>query len=114
MRQEQPGRGDPIGLPNWRKILPFEPTASSNRLGWVSLEVARFRPSPSIEFTQPALTPHMLALFARPREELALRYEGVKRHVPPPAGAVSLVPAGGPAWLRSSGSKDQLHVFLEP
>jgi AraC family transcriptional regulator len=114
MRQEQPVPGDAIGLPDWRKILPFEPTASSNRLGWVSLEAARFRASPAHEFNQPALTHHMLVLFARTPEKLELRYEGVKRHGPPPVRAISVVPAGGPAWLRSSGSKDQLHVFLEP
>jgi AraC family transcriptional regulator len=38
----------------------------------------------------------------------------VKRHVPPPAGSISLMPAGNPARVRSSGCKDELHVFLEP
>jgi len=38
----------------------------------------------------------------------------VKRHVPPPAGSVSLLPAGCPARVRSSGCKDELHIFLEP
>jgi hypothetical protein len=37
MRQEEPGRGDPIGPLDWRKILPFEPAASSDRLRWVGL-----------------------------------------------------------------------------
>jgi len=56
----------------------------------------------------------MLVLFARPPEELDVRYEGVKRHVPPPAGSVLLLPAGSPARVRSGGHKDELHVFLEP
>src|SRR5439155_26598685 len=51
---------------------------------------------------------------ARPPDELDLRYEGVKRHRPPPAGAISLVPAGTPALWRWSGPKDTLHVHLEP
>jgi hypothetical protein len=34
--------------------------------------------------------------------------------VPPPAGAISLVPAGSPHWVRSSGCKDELHICLEP
>jgi hypothetical protein len=55
-----------------------------------------------------------LVLFIRPPEELELRYEGVKRHVPPPAGAIFGVPAGNPAWVRSSGCKDALHINLEP
>jgi AraC family transcriptional regulator len=38
----------------------------------------------------------------------------VKRHVPPPAGAISLIPAGSPHSVRLSGCKDHLHVYLEP
>jgi hypothetical protein len=30
MRQEQAVRGDPMGLLDWRKILPFEPNVLSN------------------------------------------------------------------------------------
>jgi AraC family transcriptional regulator len=62
----------------------------------------------------PALTHHFLALFVRPPQEFDLRYEGVKRHVPPPAGAISLIPAGSPHSVRLSGCKDHLHVYLEP
>src|SRR5262245_8229002 len=43
-----------------------------------------------------------------------MRYEGVKRNVPPPAGSILLLPAGSPARVRSSGCKDELHIFLEP
>src|SRR5262249_45750550 len=106
--------GDPIGLPDWLKIVPLEAVASSVRLGWVGLEAARYRASPAFELNQPALTHHMLVLFAHPPEELDVRYEGVTRHVPPPAGSVSLLPAGSPARVRSGGHKDELHVFLEP
>jgi AraC family transcriptional regulator len=56
----------------------------------------------------------MLVLFTRPPEELDLRYDGVKRHVPPPAGAISLLPAGSPARWRWSGRNDTLHIYLEP
>ena len=45
MRQEEPGRGDRLGPLDWRKILPFEAAATSHRLGWVGLEVARSRKS---------------------------------------------------------------------
>jgi AraC family transcriptional regulator len=38
----------------------------------------------------------------------------VKRHVPPPAGSISVVPAGSPRRVRSSWCKDELHIFLEP
>jgi AraC family transcriptional regulator len=50
----------------------------------------------------------------RPPQELELRFEGVKRHLPPSAGAIILVPAGTPGWVRWSGGFDWLHIYLEP
>jgi AraC family transcriptional regulator len=38
----------------------------------------------------------------------------VKRRVPPPAGSISVVPAGLPSRWRPSGSRELLHVYLEP
>jgi len=114
MREEEPGRGDPIGPLNWLEIIPFEPAAASDHLGWVGLEAVHFRTTPATEFNQPANTHHLLVLYTRPPEEMEVRYEGVKRYVPPPAGSISLLPAGSPSRVRTSGCKDQLHVFLEP
>ena len=117
MRQEEPGVGGPIGSLDWRKILPFEAAAASDRLGWGGLEAAHcrgFHPEPTYERTVPALTHHWLVLFIRPPGELELQYEGVKRHVPPPAGSVSLVPSGAPSRWRASGRRDWLHIYLEP
>jgi AraC family transcriptional regulator len=114
MGKEGPGQGEPIEPLDWLRHLPHEPTASSDRLGWVGLEAARCRATPAFELNLPALTHHRLILFVQPPEELDLRYEGVKRHRPPAAGAISVRPAGGPAWVRSSGCKDELHLFLEP
>ena len=106
--------GDPLGPLDWLRRLPHEAAASSDRLGWVGLEAARCRATPAFELNLPALTHHRLFLFSRPPEELDLRYEGVERHRPPAAGSVSLLPAGSPARVRSSGCKDELHLFLEP
>ena len=114
MSQEERGRGDPIGFLDYLRLLPDEPVASSDRLGWVGLEAARYRVVSGPELNIPALTHHRLVLFARSPEELDLRYEGVKRSVPTPAGSISLIPAGEPAKVRSSGTKDELHIFLEP
>jgi AraC family transcriptional regulator len=114
MRQQEPGGGDPIGPLDWVKLLPIEPVASSDRLGWVGLEAARYRAAPADEISPPAITHHRLVLFIRPPEELDLWYEGVKRHVPPPAGAISLVPAGSPSRWRGSSRRDLLHIYLEP
>jgi AraC family transcriptional regulator len=114
MRAEEWPRADPIGPLAWRRMLPFAPSMASDGLQWVGLEAVRFRALPDTELTHPALTHHMLVLFARPPKELDLRYEGVKRHVPPPAGSISLVPAGSPVRVREREGKDQLHIFVEP
>src|SRR6516225_8587474 len=113
MRQQEPGRGDPSGPLDWRKLFPFDAVLSSDRLGWVGLEAARCRAERVAELNPPALTHHWLVLFLRPPEELDLQYEGVKRHVPPPAGAISLVPAGTPSRWRWSGPRDLLAIYLE-
>jgi AraC family transcriptional regulator len=114
MRQEDSARGGPLGPLDWLKIVPFEPAAASDRLGWVGLDAARFRAAPGSELDLPAITHHTLVLVTRPPEELDLVYEGVKRHVPPPVGAISVVPAGSPIQWRWSGPKDSLHICLEP
>jgi AraC family transcriptional regulator len=114
MQQVEPQPGDPIGPLDWRTIFPYQAKAAGDRLGWVGLGAARCRPEPAFERNVPALTHHRLFLVTRPPEQLDLRYEGVNRHVPPPAGSIMLVPAGRPARVRSSGCPDALHVFLEP
>jgi AraC family transcriptional regulator len=113
MREEELRRGEPIRPLDWRKILPFEAAASSDRLGWVGLEAARCRAEPGFERDVPPLAHHRLVLVARPPEELDLRFAEVKRHLPTPAGSITLVPAGTPVRARSSGHKDELHIFLE-
>ena len=115
MREEEPGRGDPIGgLAAMRKFVPFEADAASTGLGWVGLEAARYSEVPALEMDLPPLTHHALILLPRPPEELDVLYEGVKRHVPPPAGSVLLVPAGSPSLWRLSGRFDSLLIYLEP
>jgi AraC family transcriptional regulator len=114
MRAQESCRDDQIGPLDWLKTIPFEPVAASDRLGWVGLEAARYRAAPASEYNAPAITHHWFVLLIRPPEELDLGYEGVKRHVPPPAGAVVLVPAGSPARWRWSGPRDTLHIYLDP
>jgi AraC family transcriptional regulator len=115
MRQEEPGLGGPLGpFATLRKFVPFEAEASSDRLGWAGLEAARYRRAPSSELDPLTMTHHWLVLVIRPPEKLDLVYEGVKRHVPPPAGAIMLVPSGTPAQWRWSGRKDSLHIYVEP
>ena len=77
------------------------------------MQAARCRAEPAFDLSVPALTYHRLVFVARPPDELDLRYDGVKRHSPTPAGSITLVPAGSPVWARSSGHKDELHIFLD-
>src|SRR5215472_10838870 len=114
MKQEEPGRGNPIRPLDWLKVIPFQAVAASDRLGWVGLEAARYRASPAWEYNAPALTHHRLVLVTRPPEGLELQFDGVTRHVPPPAGAIILVPAGTPGRVRWRGGFDWLHIYLEP
>jgi AraC family transcriptional regulator len=114
MQHVEPQPGDPLGPLDWRKVIPFQAVAASDRLGWVGLQAARYRASPTWEYDAPALTHHRLVLVTRPPQELELRFEGAKRHVPPPAGAIILVPAGTPGRVRWSGGFDWLHIYLEP
>src|SRR5258707_8858637 len=99
-QQVVPQPSAPIAPLDWFELLPFAPAASSDRLGWVGLEAARNRAVPASELHAPAITHHRLILFSRPPEELELLYEGVKRHVAPPAGAILLVPARTPLLWR--------------
>ena len=114
MRQVESRGADSIDPKEWLEFIKFKPAEASDRLGWVGLQAAHFRETPSHVLNQPMLTDHMLVLFARGPDEFDLRYEGVNRNVPPPTGSIMLVPAGSPLRVRSSGSKDQLHIFLEP
>src|SRR6201993_4050196 len=89
-------------------------SSRSRRLGWPGLEAARYRAAPGSDIIHPELTHHMLVLFSGPPDELELLCEGVKRHLPPPAGSIAVVPAGSPARWRWRGRFDWLNIFLEP
>jgi AraC family transcriptional regulator len=112
--QIEPRANSSIGPLDWWKLLPFQPAAVSDRLGWVGLQAVGYRAAPAAELNPPAMTHHRLILFARPPEALDLVYEGVKRHVPPSAGSIAVVPAGSPARYRWSGCMDTLNIYLEP
>jgi AraC family transcriptional regulator len=114
MQQEKPERGIAIAPLDWLKVIPFKAAAASERLGWVGLEAARYRASTTWEYNAPALTHHRLILVTQPPQELELRFEEIKRHVPPPTGAILLVPAGTGGRVRWSGGFDWLHIYLDP
>ena len=95
-------------------LIPVIPAATSYRLGWMGLQAVRYRDSFTSEFSAPPNSQHSLVLITRPPEEMDLRYEGVERNIPPPAGSIALIPAGSAALWRWRGSKDSLHIYLEP
>jgi hypothetical protein len=64
---------DAIGPLGWRKLIPLTPVVTSDGLGWIGLEAARFRALPGAELYHPVLTHHMLVLFTAPPRELELR-----------------------------------------
>ena len=88
--------------------------ATSYGMGWKGLQAIRIE-SPGGELSA-AIAPktHVLGLSVRPPEKMDLRYEGVKRDMPPPAGSIAVVPAGSSVQSRWQGSKDSLLIFLEP
>jgi AraC family transcriptional regulator len=98
-----------------QKMVPIAPCAASYRMGWKGLQAVRYHKSPaSGEFSLPPVSPHTLALTLRPLEKLDLRYEGVKRDRPVPAGSIVVVPAGSSVMGRWQGSWDIVAIFLEP
>jgi AraC family transcriptional regulator len=114
-REQRRGRG--ASAPH--EVLSACPIAarafrSSEGLNWTGLEAARHAELADFETVTPPLSHHRLVLFLRPPQELELRYGGVKRDVPPPAGTIYLVPAGTPLEVHSKGQNDALHVYLDP
>ena len=88
--------------------------ATSYGMGWKGLQAVREK-NPGGEFSRVG-TPstHVLGLWVRPPEKINMRYEGVKRDMPPPAGSIAVVPAGSSVLSHWQGSRDSLFVFLEP
>jgi AraC family transcriptional regulator len=88
--------------------------ATSYGMGWKGLQAVR-EENPGGEFSRVGTSStHVLGLCVRPPEKMDLRYEGVKRDMPHPAGSISVVPAGSSVLSRWQGSRDSLFVFLEP
>jgi len=112
MRGEERSLKDAIeALPS---VAPLIPNAASFQLGWTGLQAVRYRDSITNEFSAPPISQHALVLVTRPPEQMNMQYEGLKRDKPPAAGSVALVPAGSAALWRWEGSKDSLHIYLEP
>ena len=114
MRQEQSEVSGTLGPHDFRKVYAVSASRASEGMGWVDLEAAHFIDLPAGELNHPAITHDSLVLFTRPPNELDLRYDGVNRHMPPPAGSIAVLPAGTPGLWRWSGANDSLHIYLAP
>jgi NAD(P)-dependent dehydrogenase (short-subunit alcohol dehydrogenase family)/AraC-like DNA-binding protein len=114
MRLEVAKQVSPLAPQEYHRLVPLQPAAASYRLGWAGLEAVLFNDLPDAEIERPSLTHHTLVLFNRPPDVFEVGYEGERRHLPPPAGAVAVVPAGTPSRWHWRGRKGSLHVFLEP
>ena len=95
-------------------ICPVIPDATSQNLGWVGLQAFRYRNIASNEVHWPPLSQHLLVLKTRPPAKMRFRYEGGKRDLPPPAGSIAVMPVGSEAELCWQGTKDCLHIYLDP
>jgi AraC family transcriptional regulator len=113
MQLKEPGRG-PLGPRERAGFVSFAPAVASDWRGSVGMLAARYRDAPPTEVEVPPSTHHSLVLVHRPSEECEVRYEGIKRHIPPPAGSILVIPAGIPVRWRWAGPNDSLHVSLEP
>src|SRR5260221_2702634 len=101
-----------LGLP--RNLRPAVPDATSQNLGWVGLQAFRYRNSGPNEVHWPPLSQHLLLLRTRPPAKMRFRYEGGKGDLPPPAGAIAVMPVGSEAELCWRGTKDTFHIYLDP
>jgi AraC family transcriptional regulator len=114
MPEEAPGRGGALRPRERAGLVSFAPAAASEWRGTDGLLAARYRDVPAAEINMPPSTHHSLVLVHRPSEVCEYRYDDVVRRVPPPAGAILIVPAGVPVRWRWAGPNDSLYVSLEP
>jgi AraC family transcriptional regulator len=111
-----------VGLPsNFSRVIPacllsssLGVDATSHNLGWVGLQAVRYRDSATNEIHGPPLSQHLLMLMTKPPAKMRLRYEGGKRDIPPPAGSIAVMPVGSVAEACWQGTKDSLHIYLDP
>ena len=96
------------------KNAPYKPVASSISLGWKGLQAHRFQDLPSGEVYRDPSPLHTIILINRPPEKLNQRYEGLRHDLPPLPGSISMLPNDSFAEWSWKGTKDSLHVFLEP
>jgi AraC family transcriptional regulator len=104
----------PLGLHGYYSALREKSFATSYGMGWKGLQAVRLENHGVESGAVITRSTHVLGLIVRPPEKMERRYEGVKRDMPPPAGSISVVPAGSSVLSRWQGSRDWLFIYLEP
>jgi AraC family transcriptional regulator len=104
----------PFDLNGYYLALREKSFATSYGMGWKGLQAVRVENSGAESGAMITRSTHVLGLIVRPPEKMERRYEGVKRDTPPPAGSISVVPAGSSVLSRWQGSRDWLVIYLEP
>jgi len=98
-----------------QKLIPFDPSATSYRMGWKALQAVRYRTmSEDVEYRLPPAPRHGLVLTIRPAEKFYLRSEGVKRDRALSPHSILVLPAESSVWQRWQGSMDAIVTYLEP
>jgi AraC family transcriptional regulator len=104
----------PFALNGYYSALREKSFATSYGMGWKGLQAVRLENHGVETGALITRSTHVLGLIVRPPEKMEMRYEGVKRDMPPPAGSISVVPAGSSVLSRWQGSRDWLFIYLEP
>jgi AraC family transcriptional regulator len=104
----------PLDLNAYYSALREKSFATSYGMGWKGLQAVRVENAGGESSAVITRSTHLLVLSVRPPEKMELRYEGVKRDMPAPAGSIAVVPAGSSVLSRWQGSRDSLFVYLEP
>ena len=95
-------------------LLSLGVEATSQNLGWPGLQAVRYRNLASNEIEIPSLSQHLLILHTKPAPVMNLRYQDVKREIPPSVGSITVIPPGSVTDCCWRGTKDGFNIHLDP
>lgn len=95
-------------------LLSVGVEATSQNLGWRGLQAVRYRDLGTNEIQIPSLSQHLLILHTKPAPVMNLRYQDVKREIPPSVGSITVIPPGSVTDCCWRGTKDGFNIHLDP
>ena len=108
------GEGEGVLPSAWAKLMPSEPTLSSDALGWESLALYRFRNPERWQMQQPPLGWHFVAAHLLNPSRLSMRLNGRWQRGRTNPGEVIIMAAHHENAWEWDGAIDELHVCLAP